>query len=103
VKNEEYEDALKKIWRCKIETLLDEDLYQTETDLIALNVIQQCISQRLYAMGMIQKQGNCYVTILNYMHAVLTTSIRKREFIYTPNNYVYTHTYNFVYIYIHTK
>ena len=58
-----------------METLLDEDPCQTETDLaMALNVTQQCIFQRLHAMGMVQKQENWYVTILNYMHAVLVTT-----------------------------
>ena len=49
----------KKIQDADLEALLDEDPCQTQTELAAaLNVSQPCISQRLHAMGMVQKKGN---------------------------------------------
>lgn len=59
VEDKEREGAPKKFEDAELEALLDEDPCQTETQLaMALSVTQQCISQRLHAMGMVQKQGN---------------------------------------------
>jgi len=42
-----------------LKTLFDEDACQIEKELAtALNVIHQCISLCLHAMGMVQKQGS---------------------------------------------
>jgi len=42
-----------------LEAILDEDPYQSETQLEeALNVTQQCISKRLHQIGMVQKKEN---------------------------------------------
>jgi len=42
-----------------LEALLEQDLCQNQEELArSLGVIQQAISKRLKAMGMIQKQGN---------------------------------------------
>ena len=44
----------------ELEALLEEDQSQTQEELAeSLGVIQQAVSVRLRAMGMIQKQGNC--------------------------------------------
>jgi len=51
-KSKVYEDA-------ELETLLDEDSYQTQKELaLTLGVTQQTISYRLKSLGMIQKQRN---------------------------------------------
>ena len=43
----------------ELETLLDEDSYQTQKELaLTLEVTQQTISYRLKSLGMIQKQRN---------------------------------------------
>jgi len=49
----------KKFEDKKLEALLEEDQSQTQEELAeSLGVIQQVVSVRLRAMGMIQKQGN---------------------------------------------
>jgi len=49
----------KKFEYKELEMLLDEDSCQTQTELAsALNVTQQCISQRLKGIGIIRKLGN---------------------------------------------
>ena len=58
MEDKEREGAPKKFKDEELEALLDEDPCQTEKELAtALNVTQQCISQRLHKMGMVQKQG----------------------------------------------
>jgi len=53
---------LKKFEDKELEALLEEDQSQTQEELAeSLGVIQQTVSVRLRAMGMIQKQGNCLV------------------------------------------
>jgi len=58
ISDKERSGAPQKVKDEELEALLDVDSCQTEKELaIALNVTQQCISQRLHALGMIQKQG----------------------------------------------
>jgi len=52
-------DSQKKFEDKELEALLEEDQSQTQEELAeSLGIIQQAVSIRLRAMGMIQKQGN---------------------------------------------
>lgn len=57
--DKEHGKPAKKFEDAELEQLLDEDPCQTQQELAAaLGVTQACVSQRLQAMGMVQKQGN---------------------------------------------
>lgn len=59
VRDKEREGGPKKFEDAELEAMLEEDPRQTEQMLAEqLNVTQQCISQRIHALGLVQKLGN---------------------------------------------
>ena len=87
MKDKERRGHPKKIEDEKLGTLLDEDPCQTQDELAeSLGVDRSTISKRLYALGMIQRQGNWVLYKLKSRDVDLTACQRSIQFCKTGEN-----------------